>query len=203
MTSLSLDLLRRSAAILTMHSKLFFQYVSRIFCMKLSDCGQNRKCCWCEFSGQPFENAGWVATYSPRLLEGIRILNCCLQSKGCVWVRFFPSVSMCSCLYTTLKFPCMCVLMWAEGGCHIRNVLFNQGKKYKMTREQGKHINVPHLHTLVSQDTFIKNTNWILQFISHYSIVYLPLLYVKDKGRNQIEEKGKLLSPQMSNSSSA
>jgi len=71
-----------------------------------------------------------------------------------------------------------------------------------MTREQGKHINVPHLHTLVSQDTFVKNTNWICQFISHYSIVYLPLLYVKDKGRNQIEEKGKLLSPQMSNSSS-
>lgn len=62
---------------------------------------------------------------------------------------------------------------------------------------------------LVSQDTFIKkkkgkkkNTNWICQFISQYSIVYLPLLYVKDKGRNQIEEKGKLLSPQMSNSSS-
>lgn len=53
-----------------------------------------------------------------------------------------------------------------------------------MTREQGEHINVPHLHTLVSQDTFIKNTNWIRQFISHYSIVYLPLLYVKDKGRN-------------------
>lgn len=72
-----------------------------------------------------------------------------------------------------------------------------------MTREQGEHINVPNLHTLVSQDTFIKNTNWIRQFISHYSIVYLPLLYVKDKGRNQIEEKGKLLSPQMSNSSSA
>ena len=72
-----------------------------------------------------------------------------------------------------------------------------------MTREQSKHINVPHLHTLVSQDTFIKNTNWIRQFISYYSIVYLPLLYVKDKGRNQIEEKGKLLSPQMSNSSSA
>lgn len=74
-----------------------------------------------------------------------------------------------------------------------------------MTREQGKHINVPHLHTLVSQDTFIKktHTNWIRQFISHYSIVYLPLLYVKDKGGNQIEEKGKLLSPQMSNSSSA
>lgn len=74
-----------------------------------------------------------------------------------------------------------------------------------MTREQGEHINVPHLHTLVSQDTVIqkKNTNWIRQFISHYSIVYLPLLYVKDKGRNQIEEKGKLLSPQMSNSSSA
>lgn len=72
-----------------------------------------------------------------------------------------------------------------------------------MTREQGVHMNVPHLHTLVSQDTFIKNTNWIRQFISHYSIVYLPLLYVKDKGRNQIEEKGKLLSPQMSNSSSA
>lgn len=69
-----------------------------------------------------------------------------------------------------------------------------RGKKYKMTWEQGKHINGPHLHTLVSQSVKT-HTNGIRQFISHYSIVYLPLLYVKDKGRNQMEEKGKLLSP--------
>lgn len=64
-----------------------------------------------------------------------------------------------------------------------------------MTREQGEHINVPHLHTLVSQDTFIKNTNWIRQFISHYSIVYLPLLYVKDKAEIKLKKRASCYLP--------
>lgn len=53
---------------------------------------------------------------------------------------------------------CVCVDMWQgrqRGECHIRNVLFNQGEKYKMTREAGEHINVSHLHMLVSKGTYV------------------------------------------------
>lgn len=43
-----------------------------------------------------------------------------------------------------------------------------------MTREQSKHINVPHLHTLVSQDTFIKKKTQT-GFVSSFHIIPLSI----------------------------
>lgn len=43
-----------------------------------------------------------------------------------------------------------------------------------MTREQGGHINVPHLHTLVSQDTFIKKKTQT-EFVSSFHIMPLSI----------------------------
>jgi len=50
-----------------------------------------------------------------------------------------------------------------------------RGKKYKMTGERGEHINVSHLHTLVSQDTFIKNKKTQTGFVSSLHIIPLSI----------------------------